>query len=85
MSTLIMVHCNSSNNFLVEPFSFTINCVDPYIVGKRVGEHNTQQFSSHKPGDDESILPIVTLLVHTTSLSIMNAAIAGLPDPGPKI
>jgi len=75
------VRCDSSNYSLVAPFSFTITYVDPDIAGKRVGENNTQLFSWHWPGDDASILPIVTSIVDTTILSIVNAAIAGLPDP----
>jgi len=59
--------------------------VDPNIAGKRVGENNTQLFSWHWPGDKESILPIVRSIVDTTSLSIVNAAIAGLPDPSQNI
>jgi len=59
--------------------------VDPDIAGKRVGENNTQLFSWHWPGDDESILPIVTSIVNTTILLIVNAAIAGLPEPSRKI
>jgi len=59
--------------------------VDPDIAGKKVGENNTQLFSRHWPGDDESILLIVTSIVDTTILSIVNAAIAGLPDPSRKI
>ena len=79
------MRCDASNDFLVEPFSFTIAYVDPDIAGKRVGENNTQLFSWHWPGDDESILPIVTSIVDMTILSIVNAAIAGLPDPSRKI
>jgi hypothetical protein len=85
MSLLIMVHCDTSNDFLVEPFSFTIVYVDPDIAGTRVGENNTQPLSWHWPEDDESILPIVTSIVDTTILSIVNAAIAGLPDSSRKI
>ena len=33
------------------------------------------------PGDDESILPIVTALINMTILPLVNAAIAGLPGP----
>jgi hypothetical protein len=73
------------NDFLVEPFSFTIAYVDPDIAGKRVGENNTQLFSWHWPADDELILLIVTSIIDTTILSIVNAAIAGLPDPSRKI
>jgi len=79
------VRCDASNDFLVEPFSFTIAYVDPDTTGKRVCENNTQQFLGHWPGDDESILPIVTSMVDTTILSIVNAAIAGLPDLSLKI
>ena len=79
------MRCDASNDFLVEPFSFTIAYVDPDIAGKRVGENNTQLFSWHWPGDDESILPIVTSIVDMSILSIVNAAIAGLPDPSRKI
>jgi hypothetical protein len=50
-----------------------------------VGENNTQLFSWHWPGDDESIHPIVTSIVNTTILSIANAAISGLPDPSRTI
>jgi hypothetical protein len=50
-----------------------------------VGETNTQLFSWYWPGDDESIFPIVTSIVDTTILSIVNAAISGLPDPSRKI
>jgi len=76
-----MVRCDASNDFLVDPLSFPIAYVDPDIAGKRVGENNTQLLTWHWPGDDESIQPIVTSIVDTTILSIMNAAITGLPDP----
>jgi len=79
------MRCDASTDFLVEPFSFTIAYVDPNIAGKRVGENNTQLFSWHWPGDDKSILPIVTSIVDTTILSIVNAAIAGLPDSSQNI
>ena len=75
---------NASNNFLVEPFRFTIAYVDPDIAGKRVGENHTQLFSWHWPGDDESLLPVVTSSVDTTIITIVNAAIAGLADPSRK-
>jgi len=55
--------------------------VDPDIAGKRVGENNNQLFSSHWPGDNDKILLIVISIVDTTMLSIVNAVIAGLPDP----
>jgi hypothetical protein len=79
------VRCDASNDFLVDPFSFTIAYVHPDLAGKRVGEINTQLFSWYGPGDDESIFPIVTSIVDTTILSIVNAAISGLPDPSRKI
>jgi len=75
------VCCDTSTNILVEPFSFTIAYVDPDIAWKRVGEHNTQQFSWYCPGDDESILPIVTSIIDTTILSIVDPAIPDPPDP----
>ena len=59
--------------------------MDPDIAGKRVRENNPQLFSWHWPGDDGSILPIITSIVDTNILSIVNAAIPSLPDPRPKI
>jgi len=79
------VRCDASTDFLLKPFSLTAAYVDPNIAGKRVGENNAQLFSWHWPGDDEPILPIVTSIVNTTILSIVNAAMAGLPDPSQKI
>ena len=79
------VHCDALNDFLVEPFSFPIAYVDRDIGGKRLGENNTQLFSWHWPGDDELILPIITSIIATTILSIVNTAIAGLPVPSWKI
>jgi len=55
--------------------------VDPNIAQKRVGENITQLLSWHWPVDDESIPPIVTSIVDRTIVSIVNAVIAGLPDP----
>ena len=75
------MQCNALTDFLVEPFSFTIIMVDPHIPWQRVGENNTELFSWHWPADDESILLIVRSVVNTTNLSIVNAAIAGLPIP----
>jgi len=54
---------------------------DHYITGKRVGGNYTQLFLWHRPADDESLLPIVSSLFNITILSIMNATIAGLPNP----
>jgi hypothetical protein len=82
---LINVGCDASNDFLVAPVNFTIAYVDPNIAGKRVGEINTQLFSQDWPGDNESILPIVTAIVDGTIFSMVNAAITGLPDPSRKI
>jgi len=84
-SAPIQVRCDALNDFLVDSFSFLIAYVDSDIARKRVGENNTQLFSWHWPGDDESILPIVTSIVNTTISSIVNAAIAGLPDPSREI
>jgi len=75
-----MTCCDTSIDSVVEPFRFTIVYVDPDIAGNRVGENNAQLRSLHRPGDDESMLVIVTSIVITTILSILNAAIAGLPD-----
>jgi hypothetical protein len=80
----IEVRCDALNDFLVEQFSFTIAYVDPDIAGKKVGETNTQLSSWHWTADDESILLIVTSIVDTTILSIVNAVIAGLPEPSKK-
>jgi hypothetical protein len=79
------VRDDTSKDFLVEQFSFIIAYVDPDIAGLRVGENNTQLLSWYWPGDNESILPIVTSVVDTTILSIVNAAITSLPDPSRKI
>jgi len=76
------VGCDVSNYLLVEPFSFTIAYADPNIAEKRVGENNTQLFSLHWPVDYESI---VTSIVDSTILSIVNVVIAGLPDPSRRI
>jgi len=75
------VRCDASTDFVVEPFIFNIPYVDPDIAGKRVGENNIQQFVWHWPGDDESILPIVASIAHTTILSIVDAALASLANP----
>jgi len=62
----IKVCCEAFPGFLVEPFSVTIAYVDPNIAGKRVGENNTQLFTWHWPGDNESRLPIVTSICQGT-------------------
>jgi len=59
--------------------------VDRNLAGKRVGENNTQLVSWHWPGDEESILSILTSIVNTSTSSIPYATIAGLPDPCQKI
>ncbi|KAF8544586.1 hypothetical protein BDD12DRAFT_872549 [Trichophaea hybrida] len=76
----IKARCDASTDYLVQPLSFTIAYMDSNVTGKRMGENNTQLFSSHRPGNDESILWIVTSIIDTTILLIVNAAIAGLPD-----
>jgi len=81
----LKVYCDASSDFLVEPLSFTLYYVDPDLAGKTVCENITQLFSWHWPGDDESILPIVTSIVDTTDLSIVNAVIASQPDCSLKI
>jgi len=80
-SSPIEVSCDVPTNFHVEQFIFTIAYVDPDIAGKRVGQNNSQPFPWHWPGVDESIVLIGTSIVDSTILSIVNAAIAGPPDP----
>jgi len=81
----VMVRNHCWHYILVKLFSFTIAYVNPDIAGKMVGKNNCQLFLWHWPGDDELILPIVTSIVDTTISSIVNAAIAGLPDLRQKI
>jgi len=71
--------------FIVEPFSFAVAYVDPDIAGKKVDEKYMQLFAWHWPWDGESMLPIVTSIIYTTTLSVMNAAISSLPDHSRKI
>jgi len=59
--------------------------VDFNLAGRRVGENSTRLFSWHWPGDDGSILQIVTSIINMTMWVIVNAAIAGLPDRRWKI
>jgi hypothetical protein len=54
------------------------------IAWKRVEENNTQLISWHWVGDDESMFPIVTLIIHMTIFSIVNTEITSLPDPSRK-
>jgi hypothetical protein len=79
------VHCDTLTDFLIERFTFIVFFGDSDIAAKRVGETNTQLFSWHWPGNNELILPIVTSIVDRTILSIVNAAIASVPDPSQKI
>ena len=53
---------------IVEPYSFTVAYTDPNIAGKRMAETSSQQFSWCWPGDDESILSIVTSILDSTIL-----------------
>jgi hypothetical protein len=80
MLSPIKVRCDASTDLLVEPYSFIFAYVDPDIAGKRAGEINTQQFTWHGAGDNESIVPIVRGIVDTTILLIVNAACVDLPD-----
>jgi len=59
---------------------FSIAYVDRDIACKRVCETNTQQMSLHWPVDDESMYPIVPSIISITISSIVQAAIACLPD-----
>jgi len=54
------VHCDTSSDFFVKPFSFTITYDHPDIAGKGEDETNPPLLSGHWTADDESILPIVT-------------------------
>ena len=81
----MQVRCDLLTDFLVEPFSYTIPYVDPDCAVKMVGDNNTQLCIWDWPEDNGSILPIVTSIVDTTIVSIINTAIAGLPDPSWQI
>ena len=80
-----MLHCDAWTDDFVKPLWFIIAYVDPDVAGKSMGENNTQSVSCHWPGDDDSIVQIVTSMVDMTIWSIMNAAIASLPYLGRKI
>jgi len=75
------VRCTALNTFLVKPFSFSIAYVDANIAGKEVGENNLKLFSGHCLGDDDSMHLTVISIVDTTIWSIVNRALANLPDP----
>jgi hypothetical protein len=77
----INVHYDASNIFHVKAFKLTIAFVGPDMARKRVCENTAQVFPWHWPGDDASILPILTSIVYMTILSSVNVAIAGGPDP----
>jgi len=84
-SSSIIGRCDALTVILIAPFILTLSSVDPDTAGNRVGANSTLLFWLHWPGDDESILPIVTTIVDTTTMSIVTSAIAGLPDPSQKI
>jgi hypothetical protein len=46
-----------------------------------VGENNTELISWYWPADDESILPIVTSIIDTTIVSIVNAQLPVYQTP----
>jgi hypothetical protein len=79
------VRCDASTYFVVQWFHFSIAYEHPDVARKKVGEHNTQLLKWRWPGDDELILPMVTSIINSTIASIVNAAIAGLPDPSRTI
>jgi len=85
MPLLIKVYCDALIDFLEGPFSLTIAYVDSEVAGKTVGENNTKLYSWHRPGDEELMLLIVTSIVNTTIVSMVNAAIASLSDARWKI
>jgi len=80
MTAPIDVCCIAVTDFVGEQCSFTIAIVYLDTAGKQVGENNTQLFSWQWPEDDEMLLPIITTIVNTTTLSIVNAVVTGLPD-----
>jgi len=84
-SSLIKVGHDTSTTFRLERFGFTIPYMDPDIAGKRVSEHSTHLSWWHWPGHDESRLSIITSIIDSTVLSMVNAAIAGLADLSRKI
>jgi len=47
--------------------------------------HCAEVFSWHRPGDNESIVPILTSIIDATIVSTVNTAIPGLPYPSWKI
>jgi hypothetical protein len=77
---VIQVRCDASINFLVKAFILSIPYVDPHIAGNSVDEYNAHQFSLHWPREDEIVVQIVSSIEDKTILSIVNAAITGLPD-----
>jgi len=79
------MNCTSSTDFFVKSFSFSMAYVDSDIARNRVGENSTQPFRWQWHRNEESILPIVTLIVDTNISSIMNAALAGLAVRSQKI
>ena len=84
-NTPIRVFRDFMTYFLLKPLSFTISSVYLDIAGKGVGENNTQLFALNWPGDEESILRIVTTIVDMTILSIGNSTITSLPVHCQKI
>jgi len=84
-SSPIMPCSNTLTDFLLEQFSVAIAYVDPDIAGNRVGQIITQLFSLHWPGDDKSILQIVTSIIDMTIFAFVNAALTGVPDTSAKI
>jgi hypothetical protein len=75
-----MVRCDASYCVLAEPFSLTIACVDPDIARKSGCENNSQLFACHWPWDDGAILPVVIFIIDRNIVSIVHAAISGLPE-----
>jgi len=79
------VHCDNLTDHLVEQFSLTSTYVNHDIDAKRVGQENTQTFSSHRPGHDESIFLVFPSIIDTPIWADVNAAIANLTERGRKI
>lgn len=71
----------ASTNYVVETFNYAVAYVHPEVAGKSVGEYHAQLVIWYWPGHDESMLWIVTSVIHTTIFSFMTSVIADLPDP----
>jgi hypothetical protein len=72
-------------NFNTETFTFYLTQVDPDSASYRVGQNNSQPFSLHRPGEDESIHLIDTSIIDTAMMSIEITVVTISPDYCQKI